>query len=837
MLEVYQAESEEQLALVAQNLRRLEEEPANRDLVQEVRRGIHTLKGAAGMVGLRTAGGLAHRAEDYLDTVFEGRRSLTPGTLRLLFETADALDDLAKAGIPDATLQERARGLEARFGEALRSPAAEAVETLEVLPEELALEAEAPELDALPELDAVEANPEPAPQAEEEIAPAEAEREEEELQLVEPAAVSPPPARKPPARVFESMPPARPAAAASSEATSSGQFVRVPVERVDELVRLVSELVVHRSTLEQQYSRYSRELGEHDLTTGRLRRLAVRLEDDFAARALLAVQSGPSHGRPSAPVNPVQGAAGEFDELEFDRYSEFHLLSRDVTETASDLVSAGVQLRSVGEDFRQALHRFGRVTGQVQDLLMRMRMMQVGSIENRLHRTVRVAATRRGKNVRFLIQGSEVEVDKTLLAEITGPLEHILRNAVDHGLEAPADRVRAGKAEQGTVTLQAAVDGHRALLRISDDGRGLDPERIRTRAVEMGRFSSAQVDEMDDEELFELIFQPGFTTASEVSEISGRGVGLDAVRAAVTKLGGSISIESELGVGASFVIGLPTSLAVTRVLLIESAGRRFCIPAHAVDKVARGRINPAAEGERRATVEVDGRRLPAYRLSDALHLGAAPDHAGEQPILVVEAGERRYGLVVDQVMEARDAVVKSLGPLLQGTPGISSATVLGDGSVALILNPAELPDAEARISAEGGYRAPQEAGLHVLMADDSISVRRVLMKTLEAAGWRYTAARDGQDALEKLRGLERPPDVALLDVEMPRMDGFQLTTALRAMAEYKNLPIVMLTSRAGEKHRRKAAELGANDYLVKPYIEDVLLSALRRAARAGRKAA
>jgi chemosensory pili system protein ChpA (sensor histidine kinase/response regulator) len=387
------------------------------------------------------------------------------------------------------------------------------------------------------------------------------------------------------------------------------------------------------------------------------------------------------------------------------------------------------------------------------------------------------------------------------------------------------------------VTLRASLDGHRAVLRISDDGRGLDPERIRTKAVELGRYSSAQVDEMSDAEVFELIFQPGFTTAEEVSEISGRGVGLDAVRAAVTKLGGSVSIESELGQGASFVIGLPTSLAVTRVLLVESAGRRFCIPAHAVDKVARGRITPPADGERRASVDVDGRRLPAYRLSDALHLASDPESSREQPILVVEAGERRYALAVDQVMEARDAVVKPLGPLLEGTPGISSATVLGDGSVALILNPVELPEAEARISAEIGARPAPEAGLHVLMADDSISVRRVLMKTLEAAGWRYTAARDGQDALERLRELDRPPDVALLDVEMPRMDGFQLTTALRAMPEYQNLPIVMLTSRAGEKHRRKAAELGANDYLVKPYIEDVLLGALRRAARAGRKAA
>ena len=468
---------------------------------------------------------------------------------------------------------------------------------------------------------------------------------------------------------------------------------------------------------------------------------------------------------------------------------------------------------------------------------MRMRMMQVGSIENRLHRTVRVAASRRDKNVRFVVVGAEVEFDKTLLAEITGPLEHILRNAVDHGLESPAERVRRGKPEQGTVTLEAALDGHRAVLRIGDDGRGLDASKIRTRAIEMGRFSSAQVDEMDDSELFELIFQPGFTTASEVSEISGRGVGLDAVRAAVTKLGGSISIESELGAGATFMIGLPTSLAVTRVLLVESAGRRFCIPAHAVDKVARGRITPSIDGERRASVEIDGRRLPAYRLSDALHLEADPETQREQPILVVDAGERRYGLAVDQVMEARDAVVKSLGPLLQGTPGISSATVLGDGSVALILNPAELPDAEARIAADGGQRRAQEAGLHVLLADDSISVRRVLMKTFESVGWRYTAARDGQDALDKLRELDHPPDVALLDVEMPRMDGFQLTTALRATPEYKSLPIVMLTSRAGEKHRRKAAELGANDYLVKPYIEDVLLSVLRRAARAGRRAA
>lgn len=861
MLEVFQDEAEEHLGLVAQNLRKLESDSANREVIQEVRRSVHTLKGAAGMVGLRTAQKLSHRAEDYLDELFEGSRTLASDALKLLFETSDALDDLAKAGIPSQALRDRARGLRDRFGALLAQPQTEAAV------EEDAISAPAePDEPVVEERTAAEPAS-PAPAAPEPIAaepsatePAVAKQPPESapaepppaapLELPAPvglpAAAAPAPAEaprpaaartlrpKPPARVGKSMP-------AVAETAASGQFVRVPLERVDELVKLVSELVVHRSTLEQQYSRYSRELGEHDLTTVRLRCLAVRLEDDFAARALLAVQSTSSAGSGrTAPVapHPVQGHAGEFDELEFDRYSEFHLLSRDVTETASDLVSAGVQLRSVGEDFRQALHRFGRVTGQVQDLLMRMRMMPVSSIENRLHRTVRVAANRRNKDVKFVVLGADVELDKTMLGEITGPLEHILRNAVDHGLEAPTDREKLGKPRQGAVTLEAALDGHRAVLKISDNGRGLDPARIRTRAIEMGRYSSAQADEMSDAEVFELIFQPGFTTAEEVSEISGRGVGLDAVRAAVAGLAGSISIESEIGKGTTFVIGLPTSLAVTRVLLIESAGRRFCIPAHAVDKVTRGAIVPPEDGERRAWVEVDGRRLPAYRLADALHLSAEPANDKEQSILVVEAGERRYGLAVEQVMEARDAVVKSLGPLLENTPGISSATVLGDGSVALILNPAELPGAAARITAAGGgaRRAP-EAGLHVLMADDSISVRRVLMKTFEAAGWRYTAARDGQDALDKLRDLDRPPDVALLDVEMPRMDGFQLTTALRGMSEYANLPIVMLTSRAGEKHRRKAAELGANDYLVKPYLEDVLLSALRRAARAGKQAA
>ncbi len=851
MLEVFREEAEEQLRLVSKNLRGLEAKPADRDLIQEVRRSVHTLKGAAGMVGLRSAQNLSHRAEDYLDELFEGQRTLTPQALRLLFETADVLDDLARAGLPGEALRERAHALRGRFGDLLATP--------RVAPS--APEPEAPET---PEaaLETPSPLPEPEPTEQAAAQPETTQHEPESADAPEPAAVEEPPAEvapapkpepieapapppeprpepvatpaklKPAPRVPQRKPRLQPAA--QSAPAASGQYVRVPIERVDELVRMVSELVVHRSTLEQQVARYSRELGEHDLTTGRLRRLAVRLEDDFAAKALLAVQSTAhtSAGRGATP-DPVQGVAGEFDELEFDRYSEFHLLSRDVTETASDLVSAGVQLRSVGEDFRQALHRFGRVTGQVQDLLMKMRMMPVGSIESRLHRTVRVAANRSKKDVKFVLQGAEVELDKTMLAEITGPLEHILRNGVDHGLETAADRAKLGKPRQGTITLEASLDGHRAVLRIADDGRGLDPARIRTRAIEMGRFSSAQVDEMSDDEVFELIFQPGFTTAEEVSEISGRGVGLDAVRASVAGLGGSVAIESQQGAGTSFVIGLPTSLAVTRVLLVEAAGRRFCIPAHAIDKVSRGAIVTPEDRERRPWVEIDGRRLPAYKLADALHLGSGGDEDREHSILVVEAGERRYGLAVDEVMEARDAVVKSLGPLLDNTPGISSATVLGDGSVALILDPAELPEAAAKISAAGAVARPApEAGLHVLMADDSISVRRVLMKTFEAAGWRYTAARDGQDALDKLRELDHPPDVALLDVEMPRMDGFQLTTALRATDDYANLPIVMLTSRAGEKHRRKATELGANDYLVKPYIEDVLLSALRRAARA-----
>ncbi len=770
LAEVFGEEAREHLETIARVTTRLSSEPQDRESVQELRRAVHTLKGAAGVVGYKGASKLAHRMEDLLDRLYESAAAVSEREARALASSSDALHDLiAGTADPDA-LRATVVRLFGEFDVLIGTGPAPAPEALAA---------------------AVAAEPAvPAPEHTAQAAP----RIERRRNIVD---------RRAP-----------------------GQALRVPLRRLNELVRVVSELVINRSTFEQHHAALVEQVDELKLSTARLRRVAHKLESDYEVRALA--------GHVSAPA----GSAGDdFDDLEFDRYTEFHLLTRELTETASDIATIGARVAATIGDFDSDLTRLGRLTREVQDKTMEFRMVPLGTLTTQLERAVRATADICGKPVDFVIEGEEVSLDKSLLEQMADPLLHLLRNAVDHGIEPQDERLAAGKPERGRITVRASHEGTDVLIEVQDDGAGMDVERIRSAAVARGLVTADAAAAMAPEAIYGFIFEPGFSTARQISEVSGRGVGMDVVRSRVGRLSGRVYVTSEAGAGTTISVRVPMTLAISRVLLVRIGEELFGLPLGAVAQIIRP--HPTAIGRVGAerVLTLDGRTYPLRDLAELLGIERPGPAPVTQPVLIANLSRRRIAVAVDEILNSRDAVVKKLGSHLRRVPGIWGATLLGDGTVVLILNPADLAGAaDAPVVVQPPVRraVPAErAPYTVLVVDDSLSMRHMLSLAVRRAGWHAVPARDGLEALEIIeRGA--PPDLVLLDIEMPRMDGFEFLSTIRARAAHADLPIVMLTSRGGDKHRQKAKALGVTDYMVKPFQEDALLSNIDRLVSASR---
>jgi len=766
--DAFHQEAEEHLSAVGELLRSMEHHAPSTETVQAMRRSVHTFKGACGVVGMRLTSSVAHRMEDALDALYENRLQYTSDLAPLLFATYDILTDaVANRGIPAAHV-----------------PKLEEV----LVGYELILQ----------NVTGATIPAEPA------VAEKTAEIEQPQLPEV------------------------------SVTHKRATQFVRAPLERVDELVRLVSELVIHRSRFEQYLSTYVHEVGELQLSIERLTRISRKFQSDYEASALQEASR-----RAFVTVGGRNfNAMDDFDSLEFDRYTEFHLLSRDLAETTGDVNNAGTRLNELTADFDSYLNRLSTLTGEVEDRLMRLRMLPLRNLSSRLHRTIRVTADRRNKLVDLVIEGESVELDKTVLEEMAGPIDHLLRNAVDHGIETAARRKQQGKSERGTIHLRAYHEGTQVVLQIRDDGKGIDLNQLRESAVRLGFVSVEDVASLSDQEVYSLIFLPGFTTAGEVSEVSGRGVGMDVVKSTVSKLKGTLSVASERGKGTAFTIRLPMTLALTRVVLVKTGVETYAIPLSAISQVLRIEPEQLERVGRKPVLRLGGKILPTMHLAEVIGQQLPPDaNLTRLKAVVLNIGEQRLALLVDQVLEAREVVVKNLGTMLGRVHAVTGATIMGDGAVVLILNPNDMLHQQHAVTPQVRLRTPAPAQskqtketYEVLIVDDSPSVRRVLTNLIRNSGWNPHQAKDGMDALEMIHSGAVRPDVLLLDIEMPRMDGYELTAALRNMPHHRDTPIIMLTSRAGDKHRKKAFELGATDYMVKPYQDDELVATVRRVA-------
>lgn len=804
-LEVFSIEAEEHMQTIFRRLRDLEADPKDSAAILDVRRSVHTLKGSAGMVGLKSVSRLAHRMEDVFDRVVDGSLLITAPTLALFFSTADVLEDLVHGG-GTHRLREEMPGLYQQYDRILGTP-----QPAVPVPSTV-LESFDEEVPAAP-TDSMEASGETS------------------FELGSTGFLS-----------------ARARSAAAAPKVRSGQVIRVPIERLDDVVKMVSELIVNRTTFEQYFRNLIQEVDELNLSLARLRNVAGKLETQLEVAGLggmnlaslvgtLPTGAFPTGAMPQAPKLHVKTTRlSEFDALEFDRYTDLHLLSRELSETATDINAIGSELGGSIADFDSVLTQLGRLTSDVQDKLLRLRMLPVGTLTARLDRTVRVTATAKGKLVDFSVIGEDVELDKTVVEEMADPLLHILRNAVDHGIEPPNIRRTFGKPERGQIRMLAYQESTQIVIEVRDDGGGLDIERIRAKVVGQGLASDAEASAMGDDELIQYIFAPGFSTAREVSEISGRGVGMDVVKTTVTKLKGTVNVQSVPGRGTAFIIRLPMTLAVARVLLVRAAGETYAVPFAGVSQILRVDSDMVGKVGNDPVVSIGGKVLPLVNLSKALggRQTAMLDAESRLPVVVMTIEGKLYAIVVDDVIEAREVVVKNLGTLLRRVHGVSGATLTGDGGVVLILNMPELiREAPGRVMAERAVRTPTPARetLDVLVVDDSVSVRRVVSNLMKNAGFNPISAKDGVEALELIQGAARLPDIVLSDVEMPRMDGYELVSTLQSQEAFRHIPVVMITSRAGEQHRQKAFNLGVSEYLVKPYQDEILLGVIRRLTR------
>lgn len=611
--------------------------------------------------------------------------------------------------------------------------------------------------------------------------------------------------------------PAHDEEAAERVSAPSQEIVRVSAELLDELVSLAGETSITRARIEQQITDFGESLEEMEETIVRIREQVRRLEIEAESRETV-FRSQSEH------------ADAGFDELELDRYTMLQEISRSLNEGSSDMMDLKDTLRDKSRDAETLLHQQARLGSELQEGLTRTRMVSFARLIPRLRRIVRQISVELGKSVKFDAFNIEGELDRSVLERIVAPLEHMLRNAVDHGIESQRDRIAANKAELGRVSLRLSREGGYVVLVVSDDGGGIDVDAVKKKALELGLIDSAE--QVTDQEAMQFIVDPGFSTAQELTQISGRGVGMDVVNSEIKQLGGKLQIESTLGVGTEFSIRIPFTVSINRALMVVVQEETYAVPLNTIEGIVR--VSPY---ELEAYYQTDapmfeyaGQPYKLIYTGNLLSKSKKPSFEGQTtplPVILARGGDLSVALQVDKVIGSREVVVKALGRQFDKVGGISGATVLGDGSVVVILDVLALVqnvEVQAEQFVSNVPLVDETAVKTVMIVDDSVTVRKVTSRLMERQGWTVVTAKDGLDAVEQLQDIY--PDIVLLDIEMPKMDGFEVLRAVRRDARLKHLPIMMITSRTGEKHKQQAFGLGVNAYLGKPFQEADLISSI-----------
>jgi len=622
--------------------------------------------------------------------------------------------------------------------------------------------------------------------------------------------VTPPPAAE---VVPEEAVAAAPMLELGAERAIFAAMLRVRSDTVDHLVNEAGEISVARSRVETELRNFRTGLLELTDSINRLRQqlreIEIQAESQMEARGMLSTDM-----------------ADKFDPLEFDRFTRFQELTRFMGESVHDVQTVQQTLLKNLDETAAALSAQAYLNRDLQQSLMVIRMVPFSSISERLYRIVRQTSKELDKKANLELVGAEVELDRSVLERMAAPFEHLLRNAVAHGLESRERRAELGKPPIGEIRVALSQESNEVVFDLGDDGGGLDMDSLRQRAVAHGLIEADE--ELSEEQTMQLIFNSGISTAAEVTEIAGRGVGMDVVRSEITALGGRIDVSSEPGKGTHFRIHLPLTLAVAQVLMAQSGQDTYAVPSVMVEQVLQLKPAMLEEAYQQGSIEWHGRNYPLRYLAHLLGDAERPlESQLHNPVLLLRSGEQRIALHVDALQGNQEAVVKNIGPQLARLTGIAGATVLGSGRVVLILNPVMLKQRIPLVTREVEKEEVVEPEqLHVrplvMVVDDSLTVRKITSRMLTRAGYEVITAKDGVDALEQLT--QATPAVILLDVEMPRMDGFEFTKHVRSDPKIKNLPIIMITSRTADKHRNYALSLGVNAYFGKPYQEDELLA-------------
>ena len=817
LLEIFMEEAVDILTAIDDALQQWRADRSNQQAIEDLKRSLHTLKGGARMAGAMTMGNLGHNTETLLKEVEDGRVANDPELLDLLDEVHDALANMVEqmqsqrpaTSVADlnAKVMAKAQGLTVAPpapGASRRAPKAPppaepepevtqapAVVTDtydEVQPEELLGEGVYNDQEEARELVTVGADV-----ADEDAADVTAANEQAERRAG-----------------------AEPAETAAESGERRGQ-IRVRTSLLNNLVNYAGEVSISRSRMQQQIFGFRENMAELNRNVTRFRDQIRELEIHSESQILFRSEEN------------LSSSVAEFDPLEFDRFSRLQQLSRGLAESLHDLYTIQSSMGTFVGQAETVLQQQARVNTDLQEGLMRTRMVSFSTQTARLRHMVRQTSRELNKQVELEFSGNEVEVDRTVLERMVGPFEHMIRNAIDHGIESEGVRKRIGKPPIGKIKIATSHEGTEIVIRFSDDGAGLDIDAIRKKAVERGLLEPGT--QLTDEEVMQFILVAGFSTAKTVTHLSGRGVGMDVVHTEVKQLGGIINVETAAGVGTTFTVRLPLTLSITQALMVYAGEQLYAVPLSAVInllEVPMDKLKNIHVGKK-PFLNHNNEVYPFMSLAKRLGTTSLPRTARKLPVLLARSGSRQVAIQIDGLAGTREVVVKSVGPQLSHIEGLAGATILGDGSVVLILDVPGLWITEDRMQAtvkkedKPAEKAVEKAPKRplVMVVDDSITVRKVTSRYLSKHAIDVIVAKDGLDAVEQLR--EHTPDVMLVDIEMPRMDGYELTSNVRSDPNLKHIPIIMITSRAGSKHRDRAMQLGVNLYMTKPYQEEELL--------------
>jgi len=773
LVDIFVEESKEQLDLCDELLEKWRDSPDdNREVLTALQRNLHTLKGGARMAGITAIGDLSHSIESLIEAIVAGQIDVTERDFNLLERGFDRLHQ--------SVLRTSDHYVVPRHNDLINALESRICPDGDYSPTAYVEEAAA----------SVTAEAEnPAPYAADTPAPTALSHEQHSAAAAEEA---PPPLSQAPSDEDDSS-------------NHTNKHVRVRADLLDQLVNQAGEVAIYRSRLEQQLTTFGTTLLEMDRTNARLRDQLRRLELETEAQIVARYR------------REQEQSDRSFDPLELDRFSTVQQLSRALHESAADLSGLQGTLEELARHYETLLQQQSRAASDLQDGLMRSRLVPFDTIASRLRRLLRQVASNTGKQVQLNLQGTSSEIDRHVLERMVAPLEHMLRNCVAHGIEPPDKRRAAGKAAKGTITVRMHHEGSEIVLIVADDGSGLDHQRIRQRAEQRGLIEPGQ--EVDPHQLNNLILESGLSTSAKVDQLSGRGVGLDVVRSEVRQLGGSVDIQSQTGKGVRFVLRLPQAMAVTQAVFVRIGEAKFAVPMASVIGVGRIALDRFESDDHR--YYYNNEDYPLYDLGTLLGIASVRAESGQPhiPLLLVRVGELRAAVAVNQVLGNREVVVKQVGQQILSIPGIHGATITGDGTVMIILDVVPLVrryQTRPQTMALSEVPKPQAVPL-VMVVDDSLTMRKVTGRVLERHNFEVVVARDGVEALERME--ERVPDLMLLDIEMPRMDGYELAKIMRADSRYKNVPIMMITSRSGDKHRQRALDLGVQRHLGKPYQE------------------